>query len=85
MTEKSQVPNKLSFARAYRRVAAMFRRGDDHRTTNDYQRATDHSRADMRSEMRKGDATWQAHQRNMGGWGAVSDRLLIGLPTEGRY
>ena len=67
MTAKSQVPNKLSFARAYRRVAAMFRRRDDHRTTNDYQRATDNSRADMRSEMRKGEATWQGYQGGMGG------------------
>lgn len=69
MTEKSQVPNRLSVARAYRRVAAMFRRRDHHRTTNDYQRATNHSQADMHSEMRKGDAAWQGHQRNMGGLG----------------
>jgi hypothetical protein len=62
MTEKRQVPNKLSVARAYRRVAAMFRRRDDHRTTDDYQRATDRSQADMRREMRKGEATWQGGQ-----------------------
>jgi hypothetical protein len=37
MTEKSQVPRKLSLASAYRRVAAKFRRGD-HRPSEDYLR-----------------------------------------------
>jgi hypothetical protein len=62
MTEKSQVPNKLSVARAYRRVAAMFHRRDDHRTTDDYQRASASSQEDMRREMRKGKATWEGSQ-----------------------
>ena len=37
MTEKSQMPRKLSLASAYRRVAAKFRRGD-HRPSEDYLR-----------------------------------------------
>jgi hypothetical protein len=37
MTDKSQVPRKLSLASAYRRVAAKFRRGD-HRPSEDYLR-----------------------------------------------
>jgi hypothetical protein len=37
MTEESRVPRKLSLASAWRRVAAMFRRGD-HRPSEDYLR-----------------------------------------------
>lgn len=55
------MPHKLSVSRAYRRVAAKFRRRGDHRTTHDYQRAADRSGqpADQRREMRKGEAEWQ--------------------------
>jgi hypothetical protein len=56
MTEKHRVPHKLSVASAYRRVAAKFRRRGDHRTTDDYQRATDHSE---QAPLRREEAVWR--------------------------
>lgn len=69
MTENRRTPPKPSLARIYGRLAAKFRRRDDHRTTDDYQRAADRSvrEADLRREMRKGEAVWQSRQD--GGFG----------------
>ena len=59
MTEKSQMPRKLSLASAYRRVAARFRRGD-HRPSEDYLRyqrnAEDNGMARLMREERAGQA-----------------------------
>lgn len=58
MTENE---HKLSLARVYRRVVAKFRRPSEPATA-DYSRydAGDPVRSELRSEMRKGKATWEA-------------------------
>jgi hypothetical protein len=70
MTDKSQVPRKLSLASAYRRVAAKFRRGD-HRPSGDYLRyernAEDSGQARLMREEAAGRAMRDFGSGTMGG------------------
>ena len=71
MTEKSRVPRKLSLARAYRSVAAKFRRGD-HRPSEDYlryERNTDDS--DQARLMRQEGAGEAIRSSGSGSWGGI--------------
>lgn len=71
MTEKSRVPHKLSLARAYRSVAAKFRRGD-HRSSEDYLRYERNAYdSDLPRLMREEAAGEQ--MRNLGNntWGGI--------------
>ena len=71
MTEKSQVPRKLSLASAYRRVAAKFRRGD-HRSSEDYLRYERNTYdSDLPRLMREESAGEQMRNLGSNPWGGA--------------
>jgi hypothetical protein len=71
MTEKSRVPRKLSLARAYRSVAAKFRRGD-HRPSEDYLRYERNTDDSDQARLMRQEAAGEA-MRNLGSgtWGGI--------------